>query len=289
VAKSIELYKQVLAIDPNDAVAWAGLGRAYGTQGGYGYEDNDESHRKSKEAALKALELDDTVAEAHALMGWICLGFEHRFESAGREFRRAVELAPGTSLHLIGLAYYESTVGLFDDAIRHVEESIENDPLNPMLHHWSTRIYLGARRFDLAVEACTKALELSPGITSAAAIKGVALQHLGRLDEALESCLKEGSTGYRTCGLAIIYHSKGDKAKSDEQLAHLLAEGEQWGVQIAMVYAWRGEHDAAFQWLESALRLNDPGLSIVKHAPLFDKLHDDPRWVPYLKKVGFPD
>lgn len=289
VARAIELYEKALAIDPDNALAWAGIGRAYSTQGGYGFADNEESYRKAKQAALKALALDDFLPEAHDMMGWIYMGYEFNWDGAGREYRRAHALAPGNSRSLVALACYESAVGLFDDAIRHAAESIEIDPLSAMAHLWRGRVQLMAKRFDEALESYTKALELSPGIVSVHAMIGVVLMALGRLDEALAACQKEESTGYRTCGLAMIYHTLGDRVTSDEQLALLMGEGEQWGVQIAIVHAWRHENDLAIEWLESARRLRDPGLHTVRHSPVFSALHNDPRWTAFWTKLGLSD
>jgi TolB-like protein len=286
VEKAIALYEKVLAIEPEDARAWAGISRAFATQGGYGFADNEEAYRKARHAAEKAVMLDDTLPDAHDTMGWIAMSYECDWEKAGREFRRAFALAPGKGRSLVGLASYEATIGQFADANRHAKESVEIDPLSAVAHLWRGRIQLASRLYDQALESYTKALELSPGIASANSIAGVVLMSMGRHQEALDTCGKEDSTGYRSCGLAMIYHGLGDKQNSDEQLAILLGEGEQWGVQIAFVYAWRGEKDKAFEWLERSRHLRDPGLHIIKYSPAFENLHDDPRWGAFLEKIG---
>ena len=286
VEKAIALYQEVLAIDPEDARAWAGISRAYATQGGYGHADNEEAYRKAKYAAEKAVTLDDTLPEAHDTVGWIAMSYEGDWDKAGREFRRGFELAPGNSRSLMGLASYEAVRGQFDDANRHAKESVEIDPLSAVAHAWRARIQLISRLYDEARESYTKALVLSPGMTAAQAMMGIICMLQGHYEEALAICQKEGSTGYRSCGLALIYHALGDKQKSDEQLGILLREGEQWGVQIAIVHGWRGENDQAFEWLERARRLHDPGLHTIKYSPAFDSLHDDSRWGEFLDRIG---
>jgi hypothetical protein len=108
----------------------------------------------------------------------------------------------------------------------------------------------------------------------------------GRLDDAVASALKESSTGYRTCSLALLYHLQGDQEQSDEQLALLLDEGEQWGIQFACAYAIRGETDKAFEWLDCSYELHDAGIPLAKIQPMFNNLHSDPRWPQFLKKIG---
>jgi serine/threonine protein kinase/Tfp pilus assembly protein PilF len=286
IAKALELYQKAIDIDPNNARAWAGLSSAYGTMAGYGYGDTFTAFPKAKEAAKKALELDDTLAEAHDVMGWIYLSFEFEWEKAGRHFRKALSLAPGNSLVLFGAAMYEAVNGDMDEALRLAKESVTSDPLSPSAHMFRGRVQMAAGQWDDAHKSYDKALELSPGITSVHAAKSVVYLMQEQLDDAVAMAQKESSTGYRTCSLAALYHLQGDKEKSDEQLALLLEEGEQWGIQFAVAYAIRGESDKAFEWLERSVELHDAGVPLVKIQPMFRDLHGDPRWPQFLKRIG---
>ncbi|HUU44962.1 MAG TPA: hypothetical protein VM118_04450, partial [Acidobacteriota bacterium] len=160
------------------------------------------------------------------------------------------------------------------------------DPLNPRVHLSRARIESWANRHDAARDSYAKALELSPGITSAHA--GIATQYMleGRLEDALAESNGEESTGYRSCAQSMIYHALGRTRESDEALAALKKEGKEWSYQIAMVSAYRGECDEAFAWLEQACALRDPGVQSVKVQRVFAGLHDDPRWPELLKKIG---
>ncbi len=284
--KAVELYSQVLAIEPDNARAWEGIARARVAQGGYGFSGVVESYEGAREAALKALEIDDTLAEAHTTVGWVHMSYDFDWDTAKRRFQRAHELAPRNPRTLLGLAYHEHTVGLLEDALSHTTEAVEVDPLNSFAYISMARAYMGLGRYEEAIVACRKAVELSPGHTSGHATLGGLLALIGQFDEAEEAAMKEESVGYRACGLAIVYHLMGDKARSDEQLALLEAQGEQWGIQIVMAHACRGDHDQAFAWLERAYELRDPGMTVCKGTPFFFGLRDDPRWEPFLKKIG---
>jgi serine/threonine protein kinase len=284
--KAVALYREALAADPNDARAWAGLASAYSVQAGYGFGDYKEGVEKAKVAAERALALDENLPQAHEVMGWINLAFELRWDEAGKEFRHALSLAPGNSDFLTGLATYESVCDRLDEATRLVRQAVVVDPLNPIALMFRARIAMAARRFDEAEECYKKVLEISPGHTPAHASLSTAYGLQGRWAEAMAEAKQEQAKGYRCCALAIIHHALDEKRESDEALAALIKEGEQWAIQVAMVHARRNETDLAFEWLDRAFTLHDSGLYIVRNHPLFNGLHSDPRWPKYLEKIG---
>jgi tetratricopeptide (TPR) repeat protein len=280
------LYQRAIDADPSDARAWAGLSRVLKTQAGYGFADVNEGFDSGKEAGLKALALDDALAEAHENMGWHYLAFDFDWKRAGDSFRRAYALAPGDSDVVTGLASYEANCGQLDEALRLTRESVELDPLNPSAYLYGAKVYYSARRYEKAVEFCGKALEFSPGIVSVHAVTSFVLVLMGRLDEALTHAQKEAPSGYRHFALAIAHHALGRKRDSNEALDSLLQEGEQWGFQTACAYAFRGEADQALEWLERSYAAHDSGISLVKMHPLLTNLHSDPRWPQFLQKIG---
>ncbi|MBD3298005.1 MAG: protein kinase [candidate division Zixibacteria bacterium] len=288
VAKSIDLFSRAIALDPNDARAWAGLSLAYGTQMGYGFVDSMDGLTAAREAAERALSLDETLPEVHNTIGWMNFAYIYDWERAGRSFQRALELAPSDGRMFNGLAVWNATMGNFDEALRLARDGTTLDPLNPSAHLYHGRAAMSARRYDEAWQAYEKALELSPGMTTAYGVRSAILSLQGRYNEALTESLKEQVTGYRTCTQAIIYYHLGRQDDSDRALAALMAEGSQWGVQIAMAHAQRNEPDQAFEWLERAYELRDAGISILPTTPALEPLHDDPRWKQLLKKVGLP-
>lgn len=284
--KAKSLYERAIEVDPNDARAWAGLSRVLATRGGYGYANVQESIRLAKTAGEKALALDDAVAEAHDIMGWIYMAYEFNWEKAGRSFRRAYELAPGDSLVLTGLASYEAYGGDIRKALALSDKAITLDPLSPSAYLYGAKVQYAVRDFAKALDHVVRALELSPGMTSAYAVCAVMLVCLGRMEEALVEAKREAPSGYRSWALTVVYHELGQKQDSDDALRDLSAEGEEWAHQIAGAHAMRGEADQAFVWLERAFELQDSGICLTKVHPVFANLHDDPRWPVFLKKIG---
>jgi adenylate cyclase len=286
VEKAAALYEQALAEDPKDARAWAGLARARSKQAGYGFGSVQDCTTKAKAAVQRALELDGNLAQAHEMLGRLNLSFEFRWDKAGEALRRAQSLAPGDSNILSSLAAYETVMGHLDEATRLARQSVELDPLNPSALMIQARVAMAASRLDETEECCKKVIELSPGYTSAHANLGGTYLLQGRLAEALAEIEREAANGYRYCALALIYHASGRKQESDEALAALVREGDQWGIQIALAYAYRGESDPAFEWLERSYTLHDSGIQIVRNHPMCANLHSDPRWPAFLEKIG---
>lgn len=284
-----ELFRRALAINSDDARAWAGLSRVYAIGAGYGFRDVAEGHALAREAALRALAIDDNLADAHEMMGWIYMSFEFAWDKAEQEFRRAISLAPGDSRMSTGLATIAATRDRAEEASRLARRAVELDPLDPIAHKYLGRIQWWCGQLDAARESYRRALELSPGLTSVHAIlAGIDMQQ-GRLDDAMVEAMKEKKPGYRCCSLAIIHHARGEPAKSEAALGELLKEGDQWAFQFAMVYAFRGENDRAFEWLERAFTLHDSGIHSIRLHDVFTNLHSDPRWPKFLEKIGLAD
>lgn len=289
LASAVTLYRQAIAESPEDARAWAGMAKAHAYQAFHGHIDVHEGRQLARKAAERALELDDDLPDAHEAMGWILASLEFRWKEAAGEVRRALLLAPGASGPLSTMATYEAFRGQIVEALRMAREALELDPLHARAHTNLARIEMLARDYKSASESFLRALELSPGMTAAHSSRGICLLELGLGEEALAEIELEPSAGYRYCSLAIICHHLGRQEQSDAALAGLIAEGEQWGYQIAMVCARRGEHDQAFEWLEKSYELHDSGIAMTKVQPIFDVLHSDSRWPKFLEKIGLAD
>jgi len=280
------LFRKALDVDPEYAPAWAGMSGVLTRLAGYGYADHDASFRESKDCAERALALDDTLPDAYEALGWVLTAYGHDFRGAGDLFRKAVSLAPNNSAMVGSLAIHEAMFERYDEARRLAARAVELDPLDPEAHTAHGRINYMAGRHEEAESAFRRALELSPGMVPVHELLGRALLARGRVEEALAETQKEGSAGYRSCGLGIVYQAMGRKEESDAALAALLAQGEKWAVQIAMVHAMRGERDQAFEWLERGQALRDAGIAHIRVHPMLRGLHGDPRWKPFLEKVG---
>ncbi len=280
------LYQQALEIDPNEAKAWAGLARVAATQGGYGYADVERSLREGKAAGLKALALDETLAEAHDIMGWISMAYDFDWPTAGKYFRRAYELAPGNGVVVSGLASFEAYGGDISVALGLCDNAIKLDPLNPELYHFGAKVEYAAGNLEKALEYSFRSLELSPGMTSTHAVIAVLLVLLGRPQEALAHVQQEAPSGYRYWAKTIVHHALGQQQESDDAMKGLLNCGHEWAVQFAGAHSMRCEIDEAFAALEHAYLAHDSGISLTKMHPTLRNLHRDPRWPQFLKKIG---
>jgi len=286
---AVELYQKALELDPDNARAWAGLARTLAIQIAYGHANYNETYSRSKQAAQKALALDDTLPEAHQAMGFILGALELRFDECGVEYRKAHALAPNDSQTVSSLSLYEALFGRFEQSLRLSKLAIELDPLNPETHLNYGKILFWVGHLDKAGNVLKRALELSPDITGAHLNLSWVLLFQGKLDEALAETKLEKLDGQRNCGLAIACHALGRKHESDSALDDLIANGEHWGFQIAGVYAFRDEHNKAFEWLERSVTMRDSGIPLTRVHPCLKNLHSDPRWPVFLKKIGLAD
>ncbi len=286
LVRAVLLYREAIDKSPDDALAWAGLARAYAFQAFYGHADVAESHKNAREAAERALALDDRLAEAHEVMGLILASLEFRWKEALEAIRKARTLAPGASSPMVTLAVYEGALGRIEDALPLARRAQEIDPLNPSVHVNRGRIEVWASNLEAACEGYQRALELSPGMAAVHSSLGLVYLQRGMGDDAIAEIQKEASPGYREYALAIAYHALAMQAESDAALARLLREGEQWGYQFAVAHAGRGEIDEAFRWLERSYELHDSGIVLVKVTGTLKSLHSDPRWPRFLEKIG---
>jgi len=283
---AVDLYKKAIDLDPNNARAWAGLGYVYGHRVAYGHSEYKDEHPLAREAAEKAIALDDQLPEAHQAMCFVKGALELRIGESLVHIRRAHELAPNDSTIVAGMAIWEMIMGNFERAIRFSKSAIELDPLSPWALRELGRILTFAGRLDEARAALIRVLEMSPDMTTIhLGLSWIALLQ-GKFEEALRVIEKEKLAGYRLCGQSMASYALGLKSDSDQQLAGLIAEGENWGFQISNVYAYRGEADKAFEWLERSYELRDSGIPLTKVQPILNSLHSDPRWPVFLKKIG---
>jgi Flp pilus assembly protein TadD len=181
-------------------------------------------------------------------------------------------------------------LGRHDDAIESCRRALAQDPLNSPTHHVLGLALYRADRLVEAEEALNKALELAPQRTATRSILALTLLAQGRQEEALAEATAEPALWARFGALAMIHHAMGQGAESDAALRKLIeTHGEDSALQVAEVHGARGEVDAAFEWLERAYTNRDPGLSEMKTSPEFRSLHGDPRWRPFLKRMGFEE
>jgi len=285
--QAIAVYQKALAISPDYAAAWAGLGNIYSRQATKGIRLPGEGFPLAREAANKALALDPGIAKAHTTLGWIAIGFDGDLAQAARHYERALALEP-TNPDMLGYAAnLLSGLGRPEESIALWEYIVGRDPVNPDGYHELARQYLWARRADEAIATFAIALGLSPGRISAFWATGTALLFKGEPAAALNVVEREADPGWRLAGQAMAFHALGRKAESDAALAEMIRTEERHAAyNIGYIYAFRGEKDKAFEWLDKAVHYRDPGLMDAPVQPLLDNLHSDPRWLSFLERTG---
>ncbi|MCH8203342.1 MAG: tetratricopeptide repeat protein [Proteobacteria bacterium] len=285
--KAIALLEQALALDPDYAVAWAGLARVYNSQTGEGLRPYDEGFTLARKAASNALEIDPAHAPAHESLAQIAKNYDRDLAAAAKHYERALALDPANTDVISGAAAMAESLGRLDQAIALAEYVVARDPVNPRGVDRLGFYYLIAGRLDEAIASLRTALALSPGSIGSNYLINTALMLKGEPEVALEVIQKETSETKRLYGLVVAYHALGDAAASDAALAGLIEKYEQDSAyNISYLLAFRGEADRAFEWLNKAVVYNDSGLSQIAIWPQFANIHDDPRWLPFLASIG---
>ena len=285
--QSKALFEQSLAIDPDYAAAWVGLARNYTYQAGdpLPYE---EGFTLAREALEKALAINPDYAPAHAVLGWIAMAYDNDLAQAARHLERALQLDPADTDIIRTAATLLWSLGRLDEAIALNEYASARDPVDPLGHSTLGLSYLLAGQWDDAIASLETTLRLSPGRIGAHYLIGLALLFKGEAEAALESFRREeGSEVWQVKGQALALYALGRKEEYRAKLDELIERwGDQWPSEVAHVYAWMGDADAAFQWLGRAVAQKTVGLDQQVLHHFFHPLHTDPRWTAFLEDVG---
>ena len=285
--QSDALYRQALEIDPRYAPAWAALAENFYREADQGLLPFKQGYARAREAATNALAIDPEYAPAHARLGRIALYGDYDLAGAAQHFKRALELDPTDLDVLRNSASLLQVLGRLDEALTLIEAIVRRDPVSvSALRNLGYYQRMGGR-FDAAVAPFHTVLSLAPGTGGLHAEFGNALLLKGDAPGALVEIEQETSELWRMIGLPMAYHALGRKADSDAALAALIGKYEREApFNIAYVHAFRGGADKAFEWLDKAVEYGDPGLAAVVTDNLFDNIHKDPRWLPFLRKIG---
>jgi tetratricopeptide (TPR) repeat protein len=285
-AKSDALYRQVLEIDPRYAPAWSELARNFYNKTNVGMLSNQEGYAHAREAAEKALAIDPEYAPAHARLGWIAMS-DNDLAGAARHFQRALALDP-TDLDVLGnAAVLLQSLGRLEEGLALNEACARRDPVNVIALYNLGLSQRSAGRYDAAIASFRTVLSLSPSKGGTHAQFGLGLMQKGDAAAALAEIEQEKNEVLRMIGLPMVYCALGRKADAGAAVDALIAKYEKdWAYNVAYVYAFCGDADRAFEWLDKAVAYQDPGLSEIVRENLFDKIHSDPRWLPFLRKIG---
>jgi TolB-like protein/Tfp pilus assembly protein PilF len=297
IQRAFALFERSINKDPTYAPAYAGLADCYELLGSAPYTAMPprEAFPKAEVAARKALQLDESLAEAHVSLGYAYLAYEWNFASADREFRRALDLRPSYATGHQFYAYYLTVIGELPEAIAERKKAVDLDPLSPLMASALGEAYYQARQFDQTIEQNQRALELDPGYAIALVNIGRAYEQKGMHAQALAAFQKILAVAPDDPAvLALIGHDyalsgqHGEAAKVIAKLKSLSTHRYVPSLYITLIYTGLGEKNEAFQFLEAALNERTEYLVYLGTEPLADPLRDDPRLSKLMKRVGLP-
>ena len=287
--KAVGFFDQAIRLDPAYALAYAERSEAWTWIGDLSSEKQKEAWLKATSDGERAVAIEPNLAEAHAALGWARFFAEWRFDQGLAELRRAQQLAPWNPSMNDLLAPVVVYLGQFEEAEKLARQAIEHDPLAYQARQSLARLLFVQGKLNDAEAAAQKAAELQP--TAAGCRRWqvfVAIQR-GDGQTALREAEVEPNERYQRFELALARYSRGDRPVADESLAELIArDRDVMAYQIAEVYAWRGEKDKAFEWLQISLDNHDTGLLSLMIDPLVQGLRHDSRYNSVLAKVGLP-
>jgi TolB-like protein len=283
-------FQRALDIDPSFAASADALASAYFVLGQFGFMPPPVAFEKGRDAANLALTLDPSLATAHAQLNRIHRAYDWDWPAADREIKLALANSPNDSFILFMAAVQSLTMGRWDDALKQVNTTLAQDPLNPTVYFILSWIQTRRGRLPDAEVATRRALEISPTFSRAHFYLGRVLLARNQPEAALTEMRKETDDATRLGGSAMVYFALRRKVDSDVALAQMLKDqGKRNPFYIAQVYAFRGESDAAFKWLDQAYEQKDVGLSHIKGEAPFKGLESDPRYKAFLKKMNLPE
>jgi TolB-like protein/Tfp pilus assembly protein PilF len=293
--QAAELYRQAIEKDPNYALAYSGLAETYVLFSSYDVAPANDSMPQAKAAALRALEIDDSLAEAHTALAFYLSNFEWDRDGSEKEYRRAIELKPNyaTAHHWLGddIVY----VKRFDDSLAELRRGEELDPLSPIISTNLGDTLVSARRYDEAIAQYKRTLVSNPNFARAHRALGWAYGSKGMYPEAIAETrtsieLDHASVGKGYLGLWLAKSGKRDEAvKLLSELKQEAARGYVQGYTLALVYIGLGDKEEALNYLERHMSSRAETANSYAVAPELDVLRSEPRFKEMLKRMNLPE
>ena len=280
------LIKRALEIDDAYVAAWVQLAQIYYFGAAQGSWEPHESFPLARAAAMQALRRDANNARAHAALSSIAQLYDLDMATAREQVQMALALAPNDTVVQEQAAFLASASGDYERMISFGEEAVLRDPLNLDAKMTLGFAYFYSGRINDAMSSFRQMIALDPAAAGAHARLGQLLLISGEYDAALDEVAKEPRNGTRLATRALILHAKGDSEAASRELDALIALGNTWTYEIAMVHAYRGNADEAFTWLGRAIDRRDQGLANILGDPFMDQIRDDPRFEDVLIRLG---
>src|SRR5262245_53331795 len=287
--KAVSFFDQAIRLDPGYALAYAERSEAWTWIGDLSGDKQKEAWSKAASDGERAVAMEPKLAEAHAALGWARFFAEWKFDEGLVELRRAQQLAPWNPSTNDLLAPVVVYLGRFEEAEKLARQAIERDPLAYQARQSLARLLFVQGKLDEANASARKAVELQPTAAGSHRWQVFVAIERGDGDAALREAELEPNERYRRFELALAHSVRQDRPAADAALAELIArDRDVMAYQIGEVYAWRGEKDKAFEWLQVSLDNHDTGLLSLRIDPLMQGVCHDPRYNDLLTKIGLP-
>ncbi|HZE69774.1 MAG TPA: winged helix-turn-helix domain-containing protein [Pyrinomonadaceae bacterium] len=293
--KSIEYFNQATDKDPRFALAYAGLADSYVVPANR--LPPREAMPKAKAAAIRALELDETLAEAHVSLGRVFAVYDWDWTSAEKEYKRAIELNPSYAIAHQWYGGYLAVMGRTSEAIAEKKRAVELEPLSLIINFELGLAFYYSRDYDRAIEQFQKTLELDQNFPPPHNFLPAAYEQKGMYSEAIAEFKKAipltagSESSLSKAGLGHVYAVTGKKSEARtvlNELKQLSAQEFVPATSVALIYAGLGEKDQAFAWLDKGYEQHAFQLQWIKIEPRWDSLRSDPRFQDLLRRIGLP-
>jgi TolB-like protein/Tfp pilus assembly protein PilF len=292
--KGREFFEKAIKKDPTYALAYVGIADCYDLLGWYGHLSPVEAFPKARAAAQKAKEMDATLAEPHASLGWISANYDWDWDAAEKQYKKALEISPRYETAHQWYAEYLSYMGRHDEAVAHAKRACEIDPLSLIINSDLGQVLYYARQYDRAVERLKKVLEMDPAFAIARFLLGLTYAQKGMYGEAIDelrqaSALSGGDDPLVVAHLGAACSFAGMKDDAKRSLAELHELSKKRYVApfcMALIYVGMGRQGVAFQWLERAYNERDHWMETLKVHPMLDDLRSSPRYGGLVYRMG---
>lgn len=295
LVKAKEHFLKAIELDSSYALAYSGLADTYTLLGADGFLPMSEAYPLGRAAALKALELDDMLGEAHNSLAAVTVDYYWGWTEGGRHFERAIELSPNYEIALSFYSFYLAYMGRPEEALAFAERARHLDPVSPNAQMNLGIVLYFARRYDEAITEVEETLELAPDFGPAHVMLGRIYDAKGMPDRAVEELERaQGLLGPRPDVItphAYVLARAGRRREAlamTDRLRRFTKPRDPSPFRIAMVHIGLGDTDRAFEWLQKAFEARDWQMALLKVEPAFDALRSDPRFAALVERVGLP-
>lgn len=287
--QAIDYFRKAIAKSSDYAQAHSALASCYGLLGESGQMPYDEAFTKQKSEAILAINLDDSLSEAHAELANTAMTLDWNWTAAAAEFNRALALNPNSATNHEKYAFYLVRTGHPASAIEQIVQSVNLDPISTSTFHSEGFIYYFAHQYDEALQVARMVQGLNVNLSDWNFLLGDIYAAKDEYPEAIRFFLKSGDGPYSLGHLGNAYARSGNTAGAESLIWRLEQDVQRDGVgryEIALVYAGLGDKDEAFRWLDNAYRAHDVGMVYLKVDPCLDPLRSDSRFPNLMRRVG---